>query len=250
MQLPQYLSHKLVGALKIGSVQWPKGVAIATDVGAVLVPEKAEYEPLKVSNVYVSRHNPTAGGYYVQYADGLESFSPAEAFEAGYRPLSGLALTFSDALNLLRTGKRVTRGEWVSRMMWVTYQKGYPNGVPINANTAESTGLVVGDKCSFRPYLMMCNEHGSFVPWTPNMMDLLAGDWQIAEAAADSNQAANFHNPEITYYGPAACFTCGAMIVKGSAAQGFGDIVLDYPAKGTGPIYPNYTWAAHVCRAR
>jgi hypothetical protein len=37
-----------------------------------------------VSDEYASKHNPDAGGYYVRYADGYESFSPAQAFEEGY----------------------------------------------------------------------------------------------------------------------------------------------------------------------
>ena len=31
-----------------------------------------------------TKHDPQAGGYYVVYADGYQSFSPAQAFEEGY----------------------------------------------------------------------------------------------------------------------------------------------------------------------
>ena len=37
-----------------------------------------------VSDVYMSKHTVKLGGYYVRYADGYESFSPADAFEGGY----------------------------------------------------------------------------------------------------------------------------------------------------------------------
>lgn len=37
-----------------------------------------------VAAEYVEKHKPTVGGYYVRYADGYESYSPAEAFEGGY----------------------------------------------------------------------------------------------------------------------------------------------------------------------
>jgi len=30
------------------------------------------------------KHKPEVGGYYVVYADGYKSFSPAQAFEEGY----------------------------------------------------------------------------------------------------------------------------------------------------------------------
>ena len=37
-----------------------------------------------VSAAYVAKHSPKGGGYYVRYADGYESWSPADAFEGGY----------------------------------------------------------------------------------------------------------------------------------------------------------------------
>lgn len=33
---------------------------------------------------YLNKHKPEPGGYYVRYEDGYESYSPPEAFEAGY----------------------------------------------------------------------------------------------------------------------------------------------------------------------
>jgi len=37
-----------------------------------------------VSAEYMAKHTPRAGGYWVRYEDGYESFSPATAFESGY----------------------------------------------------------------------------------------------------------------------------------------------------------------------
>jgi hypothetical protein len=37
-----------------------------------------------VDGAYLLKHDPRPGGYFVEYADGYRSFSPAEAFEAGY----------------------------------------------------------------------------------------------------------------------------------------------------------------------
>ncbi|TXH54544.1 MAG: hypothetical protein E6Q97_10705 [Desulfurellales bacterium] len=33
-------------------------------------------------------HEPKAGGYWVQWPDGYESYSPAEAFEKGFAPVN------------------------------------------------------------------------------------------------------------------------------------------------------------------
>jgi hypothetical protein len=72
-EMPRYVCHKKVWALKI------KGV-----VGNGIVPEDDGYAPFNVSDEFVEKHHPYAGGYYVVYEDGYKSFSPAEAFEAGY----------------------------------------------------------------------------------------------------------------------------------------------------------------------
>lgn len=45
------------------------------------------YLSVTVSEDYVKKHQPKVGGYYVRYEDGYESFSPAEAFEGGYKKI-------------------------------------------------------------------------------------------------------------------------------------------------------------------
>jgi hypothetical protein len=44
----------------------------------------ADGPPIRVSEEFLAKHKPEAGGYYVVYDDGYVSFSPASAFEAGY----------------------------------------------------------------------------------------------------------------------------------------------------------------------
>ena len=80
--LPRYESHKKVWALKIKSVD-------IDGAGALLSFEECPpFAPRHVSGEYVAKHSPRAGGYWVQYEDGYESWSPAEAFEAGYTRLT------------------------------------------------------------------------------------------------------------------------------------------------------------------
>lgn len=88
---------------------------------------------------------------------------------------------FGAALAALKAGKRVTRAGWNGTGMWLAYQKGYPDGIAINANTAQATGLPEGTVCRFLPYLMMKTVDGSFVPWLASQADLLAEDWMIVE---------------------------------------------------------------------
>ena len=78
IQMPKYKCHKEVWALKIE-------ILLTSPAGAVvIIPEKKEYSPIEVDKEFMDRHKPKAGGYYVVYADGYESYSPAGPFESGY----------------------------------------------------------------------------------------------------------------------------------------------------------------------
>jgi hypothetical protein len=74
---------------------------------------------------------------------------------------------------------RIARDGWNGKGMFVVYQAGYPDGIPINANTAEATGVSQGTVCVFRPYLMIRTVDGSFVPWVISQTDALADDWGV-----------------------------------------------------------------------
>lgn len=81
-ELPIYQSHKKVRAFKIASVE-EKPDPVEQHYGATLVPTDETLAPVDVSAEYMEKHKPQPGGYYVVYADGYESFSPAKAFEEG-----------------------------------------------------------------------------------------------------------------------------------------------------------------------
>jgi hypothetical protein len=74
--LPEYQCHKVVRAMQIAQVNWMAG-------GAELI----GYNTISVGIDYMTKHQPKVGGYYVAYDDGYESWSPSEAFEAGYTKL-------------------------------------------------------------------------------------------------------------------------------------------------------------------
>ena len=77
MELPEYICHKIVRAAKITRIkQYEDGSwsLIFDDIGVIQDLPKG----------WISRFKPETGGYYVVYADGYTSFSPAKAFEEGY----------------------------------------------------------------------------------------------------------------------------------------------------------------------
>ena len=84
IEMPKYKCNKEVWALKIKEVVDPTGPNEETTGERQLVCENSIYAPITVHRDYVRKHNPQAGGYYVVYKDGYQSFSPADAFEDGY----------------------------------------------------------------------------------------------------------------------------------------------------------------------
>jgi hypothetical protein len=78
-QLPQYRSHKKVWALKIADISNED-----VDGNTKLAFVEEGYGDRFVSAEYMAKHKPEVGGYWVQYAGGYESWSPAGAFESGY----------------------------------------------------------------------------------------------------------------------------------------------------------------------
>lgn len=106
-ELPRYECHKKVHALKIENIKPPqqpeyKGPVCRSMDGCgncerctwhrdvrptaplTIVPADHSYAPFEVSAEYFAKHKPESGGYFVVYADGYQSYSPAKAFEEGY----------------------------------------------------------------------------------------------------------------------------------------------------------------------
>lgn len=122
-------------------------------------------------------------------------------------------MDFGQALDALKTGSKVTREGWNGKGMFVVHQKGYPDGVPLNRNTAEATGLAEGTVCAFRPYLMMRTVDGDFVPWVASQTDLLAEDW--LQAGGPVRTVVHIAGPDIQV-GPRLrqrCGWCGTLLL-------------------------------------
>jgi hypothetical protein len=104
-------------------------------------------------------------------------------------------VNFSEALHDLKNGFLLRRDAWKTTM-YVFAQKGYPEGIPLNANTAEATGLEQGTVAMFSPYLMKQSNDGTFTPWVPSMKDLFAEDWRLFPRQPDAVAAHTFADPE------------------------------------------------------
>jgi hypothetical protein len=87
IEMPQYRCHKNVWALQIAAVEGVHGAS----PGWRLSFKDQRYAPLSVTDNWVTKHSPKAGGYFVQYADGYSSYSPQQAFEEGYSQVPQIA---------------------------------------------------------------------------------------------------------------------------------------------------------------
>lgn len=91
------------------------------------------------------------------------------------------SLNFGEALMMVKNGSHIARQGWNGKNMYVMYQKGYPDGIPCNEQTAKATGMKVGDLFRCRPYLQMRCADGSFQMWTPSVSDILEEDWIVVK---------------------------------------------------------------------
>lgn len=74
---------------------------------------------------------------------------------------------------------RICRKDWMKDGQYVVYQKGYPDGISCNKQTAEAWGIEEGSNFVCNAYLQIRNADGSHSMWIPSMDDLLANDWCI-----------------------------------------------------------------------
>lgn len=87
--MPAFISHKLVWALCIASIE------PLADGGARLSFKDEGYAPITVDAAWVASRKPQAGGYFVTYqGDGYTSWSPADVFERGYTPAAQYGLPY------------------------------------------------------------------------------------------------------------------------------------------------------------
>ena len=82
-------------------------------------------------------------------------------------------LDFSEALNLIRDGKRVGRREWKNaRCVFLVH------GSNFQVNRAPLLGIFAeGTEITYRPHIDMIGADGSVGTWAPSMVDLLGNDW-------------------------------------------------------------------------
>ena len=83
-------------------------------------------------------------------------------------------MNFSEALNALKEGKKMTRAWWknANYVFLVEGSQFQVNRAPLNKFFAEGTEV------TYRPHIDMLASDGTVGTWAPSMHDVLADDWQ------------------------------------------------------------------------
>lgn len=100
-------------------------------------------------------------GYLVKYKDGYTSWSPAKAFEEAYR--EDVSMSFGQAIEALKAGKKVCRSGWNGKGMYLQAQ--YPD---------EHSKMSL-------PYIYMKTACDNLVPWLASQTDILSEDWMVID---------------------------------------------------------------------
>ena len=87
-------------------------------------------------------------------------------------------VSFGTAVEALKGGVKMARKGWNGKGLFVVYQKGYPDGIPCNKQTAAAWGMNEGDLFKCEPYLQIKTTDGSHAMWVPSIRDVLAEDWE------------------------------------------------------------------------
>jgi hypothetical protein len=88
-------------------------------------------------------------------------------------------MDFSDALQVIKTGKRVCRTGWNGSGMWLFLVPGSRFTVEADRPLGQAAPERVGEVVTYRPHIDMSTVDGEIVPWIASQTDLLATDWEI-----------------------------------------------------------------------
>lgn len=143
-----------------------------------------KYIGTKIVLAWAAAGKDGAPGYGVKYEDGYTSWSPKAQFEAAYRDIEGpvQALTFGDALHMLKLGKRVARSGWNGKGMWLAYSPG-SEALPASAFWAPPNAAYAreqGGTAVVLPCITMKTATGEILMgWLASQSDMLAEDWMV-----------------------------------------------------------------------
>lgn len=112
-------------------------------------------------------------GYKVKYSDGYESWSPNEAFEACYKKVC--AMTFGQALELMKRGCKVARSGWNGKGQYIELAN-HISYINADGDVINADHDAIGNKA-----IAFVGTSGVQLGWLASQADMLAEDWCVVE---------------------------------------------------------------------
>lgn len=85
-------------------------------------------------------------------------------------------MNFSQALELLKQGRKIARTGWNEQGMFLFLV----NGSSFEVNRPPLLGIYLeGTVINYRPHIDMRTANGEIVPWVASQSDLLENDWVL-----------------------------------------------------------------------
>lgn len=99
-----------------------------------------------------------------------------DIFRATYDPVEKESMSFGQAIEAMKAGKKVARGGWNGKGMFLYY---VPEGrYPARTDAAKSIAAE-DDKVDYGANIAMKTAQGNVVPWLASQTDMLAEDWAV-----------------------------------------------------------------------
>lgn len=115
--------------------------------------------------------------------ENVEALATAALADLYREPSLTSGMSFGDAITALKAGKKVARGGWNGKGMWLVLVPGQPS-VTLRAGTPYAAALPGTEQCEILPHIDMwtVNADGrrAMLPgWLASQTDMLSNDWQI-----------------------------------------------------------------------
>lgn len=102
-------------------------------------------------------------------------------------------MTFSEALEEIRAGRRVARAGWNGKDMFVFLVP----GSTFKVNRAPLLGIYPeGTEINYHAHIDMRTADGQIVPWLASQTDILAVDWVLVEDSSTAEETFTEEAPD------------------------------------------------------
>ena len=167
----------------------PKYLHIGTKAVLAHIMTKEEYCDYRGWEV-PENEDPSESGYFVEYMDGGKpnhsdhvgyvSWSPKDVFDKSYK--ANGSLSFSAALEALKSGRKVARSGWNGKDQYVVAQVATPQveSTYIWNPHNKAHAVQLGGYIDIAPYCTLKTAQDNLaMGWVPSTSDLFAEDWLI-----------------------------------------------------------------------